>query len=90
MSEEKYYNVVTQEQHREVLESITNIEKAIDRIDQRVTAHMVAEHKDFDELIDVVKGGKIAAKFIGFILALVVAAGGLWEWIRHNLYITIK
>lgn len=90
MSDQKFFNVVTQEQHREVVESIKNIEKAVDRIDSRVTAHMVAEHKDFDELISVVKGGKIAAKIIGFLIAIVVAIGGTWEWLRHNFFISIK
>ena len=90
MSSEIQRSIVTQEQHKEVLESINKLEVALVRIDDRITHHMIAEHKDFDALIDVIKGGKLAAKIIGIVIAGVVALATTFEWIRHNFHIFPK
>ncbi len=43
-----------------------------------------------DKIYEVLVGAKGAAKFLSGVVLVLAAMGGMWEWIVHNLNVSIK
>jgi len=86
-----------EETHHAIIERLVRFEERheqmhehLARMCQRLDKHYKEEHVAFDELIDELRAGKLALKWIGLVIAAAAAvlAGG--AWVLEHLHIGLR